>query len=205
MTRSPRTRGAAWTFVALAGCVGAPSVADDVPHFDPRDAIVADRGALLDAGARADAVPSWDAGGGIDAPALDAGAADDAPSECQVLAEAYAQAVHDAATCVGDGDCAAAVCETLCCACQVHVSPGAPSYARLGALRDRWTVLGCATMGRCAGVASCGAATSVACSLEGRCITVHGVVIDASVPSDGADATSAVDARPAGFDGASMP
>ena len=159
--------------LALAGC-GDDAVSEDVPRFDARDAVIEEvrDATTADAWARLDVIPSIDVIPFGDAPsAPDLGASGDAATACQAVSEDYAAAVRDAQACSVDGDCAARVCETLCCACEVFVNLGTSEYARLQLLRERWQALGCATMGRCAGGGGCGAAAAASCSAEGRCVT----------------------------------
>jgi hypothetical protein len=180
----------------LAGCGDAPA-AEDVPRYDARDAVVEETpdAAASDVPGRFDVIPSIDVIAlGDTAAASDAGAADDA-SACQAVSEDYAAAVRDAQSCRVDGECDAPVCETLCCACQVFVSTTAAGFARLDLLRERWATLGCATMGRCAGGGgACGAAVSVSCSAEGRCVTVR-----ERGDGGGSDAAEAADAARPGL------
>lgn len=184
---------------ALAGC-GGDAVPEDVPRFDPRDAVIQEvrDATTADAWARADVVRSIDVIPLGDLPGVsDAGGSADAATACQAVSEDYAAAVREAQACSVDGDCAARVCETLCCACEVFVNQGTTEYARLQLLRERWQVLNCATMGRCAG-GGCGAAAAASCSAEGRCVTVRdrltdGGVGDASAFRSGARGDAAMD------------
>lgn len=190
--------------IAYAGC-GAPLVAEDVPRFDARDAIVEEAGdaAVTDVPGRFDVVPSVDV-----IPAGDIGLRSDAGAvvdggACQAVSEDYAAAVREAQSCRVDGECGARVCETLCCACEVYVNASAPEYARLELLRERWGMLGCATMGRCAGTGGCGMPVGVSCSTEGRCVTVRERVGDAGASDASfADVSWGLPAADAGLDGA---
>jgi hypothetical protein len=181
--------------LALAGC-GDDPVPEDAPRYDARDAVVEE---TLDAPAsdiagRFDIVPSVDVTPIADAgAAADLGAAPEDASACQAVSEDYAAAVRGAQVCRVDQECGARVCETLCCACEVFVNMGAGEFARLQLLRERWVMLDCATMGRCAGGGGCGAAVAASCSAEGRCVTVR------ERPTDG----GATDGAAA--DGAAMP
>ena len=183
---------------ALAGC-GSERREEDVPRFDARDAIVEDisDATVTDIAGRFDVVPSVDVIAFVDAVVRsDLGASADVDGPCQAVSEDYAAAVRAAQSCRVDRECGARVCETLCCACEVFVNATAPEFARLDLLRERWTMLGCATMGRCVGVGTCGAAVAVSCSTEGRCVTVR------ERPGDGgASDAAAVDASDAGLDG----
>lgn len=191
--------------VALAGCGSEPAV-EDVPRFDPRDAVVEE---VLDAAGsdipgRFDVLPSVDviAVGDLGVRA-DAGAPADADGPCQAVSEDYAAAVRAAQSCRVDGECGARVCETLCCACEVFVNAAGPEFARLELLRERWATLGCATMGRCVGGATCGAVVGVSCSTEGRCVTARERANDAGASDAGAaDVSWGLPASDAGMDGA---
>ncbi len=183
---------------ALAGC-GSDPLGEDVPRFDARDAIVEDitDATVTDVPGRFDVVPSVDVIAFGDAAArADLGAPADADGPCQAVSEDYAASVRAVQSCRVDGECGARVCETLCCACEVFVNATAPEFARLELLRERWSMLGCATMGRCVGVGTCGAAVAVSCSTEGRCVTVRerpwdGGTSDATAPDTGATAADA--------------
>ncbi len=187
---------------ALAGC-GGDLLAEDVPRFDARDAIVEDvsDATVTDIPGRFDVVPSVDVIPLADvSQRSDSGASADGDGPCQAVSEDYAAAVRAVQSCRVDGECGARVCETLCCACEVFVNATAPEFARLVLLRERWGMLGCATMGRCVGVGTCGAAVAVSCSTEGRCVTVRERPTDGGV-SDAAAYDGGVGARDAGFDG----
>lgn len=201
-----RSLSAVLASVALAGC-GSSLVAEDVPRFDPRDAIVEEvfDAAAADLPGRFDVVPSVDV---IPAGDLgvrsDAGAPGDVDGPCQAVSEDYAAAVREAQSCRVDRECGARVCETLCCACEVFVNAAGPEFARLELLRERWAMLGCATMGRCVGGVTCGAAVGVSCSTEGRCVTARERLSDAGASDAGAaDVTWGTPPTDVGMDGAS--
>lgn len=165
---------------ALAGC-GDEAVTEDVPRYDVRDAVVEETldATVADVSSRFDVFPSIDVTPLGDAgSSLDVAAPGDAGAACQAVSEDYAAAVREAQSCRVDDECAARVCETLCCACEVFVNPTVAQAARLQLLRERWGTMGCATMGRCAG-GGCGAALAASCSAEGRCVTVRDRLTDA--------------------------
>ncbi len=178
----------------LAGCSGDALTAPDV-RFETRDAVVdpRDQGPSLDAGDdRAEApapvdVTVYDAA--FDAP-YDAGASPadasrsdvslldiplplDAPATpCTDLAERYAAAVREAAVCAASTECAARVCETLCCTCEVFVTAAGESVRALDALRTRAERMGCSAMLPCPST-RCPAPRSGLCSTDGRCVTLR--------------------------------
>ncbi|MBL8602701.1 MAG: hypothetical protein JNK72_12335 [Myxococcales bacterium] len=172
--------------LGVMGCSDVPAVALDATRFDARDAVIEPRdvsGADLgvDAGARVDVtlaeLPTFDAAMGEEAGGLDVGAALDA-GQCGALAEAYADTVREAQRCNTDSQCAAMVCETQCCACQVFVDPNNERYGDVARIRAEWSALGCAAAVRCPGI-PCEPAVGAVCSSEGRCVTVRSANRDA--------------------------
>jgi len=57
---------------------------------------------------------------------------------CAQLGTAYASAVDGAKECGCAADCSIAVCDGLCCTCQVFVSPGNEAAARAKLILDEW-------------------------------------------------------------------
>ncbi|MBI5517740.1 MAG: hypothetical protein HY909_28470 [Deltaproteobacteria bacterium] len=100
------------------------------------------------------------------------------PTGCVEIAEAYAQAVREAQTCLGPGPgpgpagCSTLLCETLCCTCEVYANVGTVAFSLAQSLRMRWAGTGCPGMLPCPGV-RCGRPAMGACSAEGRCVTLR--------------------------------
>lgn len=184
--------------LAAAGCGDGGGASPDAGRFEMRDAVIDPRpDSALNPDASSDASPTVDVvvydvasdaplPPGDVSPAFDAASPDAAidlplpedvaPTPCSMLAEAYAAAVRAAQTCATSIDCGAAVCETLCCNCEVFV---APDRARLlSDLRAGADRLSCATTLRCPAT-RCPAARMAVCSSEGRCVTLRDPTPDA--------------------------
>lgn len=158
--------------VLAAGCTGESLAPSDAGRFEVREATVAPLDApdvvVEDLGATVD-VRVADVSASRDAAVLD-GAASDAPAVCVDLANQHAAAVREAQRCLTDQDCDTAVCETLCCACQVFVHSAETAAAR--ALLARGEAEACPSRLSCPRV-PCARATRGLCSSEGRCVTLR--------------------------------
>lgn len=142
-------------------------------------------GALPDASSPPDAPAPSDRPWPTDFPAPDLPPPKDVSSSpCAELAERYAAVVREGQACVGPQGCTTLVCETLCCACEVFVSPTPERMRQIDELRVRAATLGCTSMLRCP-TTRCPPARSGACSADGRCITLR-----ESLPDAGADVPS---------------
>jgi hypothetical protein len=69
-------------------------------------------------------------------------------------------------------DCAAVVCETICCSCQVYVSGTPEQLDTLAMLQAQWTELRCDEISPCMRYV-CGAPLATECTSAGRCATVR--------------------------------
>ncbi len=170
MRRAARRGGALCALVA--GCAGETIAPSDAGRFEVREATVAPLDAVDvlvdDLGTTVD-VRVADVSASRDAAVFD-GAASDAPAVCVDLANQHAAAVREAQRCLTDQDCDTAVCETLCCACQVFVHGTETTAVR--ALLARGEAEACPSRLDCPRV-PCARPTRGLCSSEGRCVTLR--------------------------------
>lgn len=183
---------ASLVIVALtAGCGDSVLNVPDV-RFEMRDAVVdpRDQGMVDAASDAVDAPPTIDVtvfdaidgGAPSDVSAPDVSASDasldipiiiDAPvTPCSELAELYASAVREAASCASASECSMPVCETLCCVCEVYVAGPVYRLRVLDDLRARSVSLGCSAMLPCP-TTRCTAPRTGQCSTDGRCVTLR--------------------------------
>lgn len=166
----------------LGGCELSNAPPFDAGRFDVREATVAPRADVFDAGAEADAplvdVTIADISAARDVSAAVDGAPPDVPPACVALANEHAAEVRDAQRCLRDSDCDTLVCETLCCSCEVYVSAASGALSRARALESRGSTQGCTALLPCPRT-PCDRAGRAVCSGEGLCVTLREAPKDA--------------------------
>lgn len=93
---------------------------------------------------------------------------------CDQLLAAYPGAVNRARACGCEKDCSVKVCDTLCCNCEVFVSPANDDFALVKAIAEEWKKrvgTGACQAPVCPAFA-CPDPTLTGCTL-GRCLTMH--------------------------------